>query len=124
MPKKCKSTQDCLKATKFHSDMLETLLTCHAVLGNKRQDYGDDNFVKAAKVAGVLTGKKIEPMDVAACLVGIKFARYGNLTSNSKTPLHEPLKDTVIDGVNYVVLMERERQKSNAETRQEKETDT
>ena len=81
------------------------------VLESKGTDYGWDNFEKSAKIASVITGKEITAVDVAACLIGIKCARYGNLTINNFEPLNESVADTVIDAINYFALMERERQR-------------
>ena len=104
---------------KLYKEMLTTLETCTEVLKNKRQDYGDSNFVSAAKIASIVCNKDIIPMDVAACLIGIKLARYGNLTGFNLQPLHESVNDTIIDLINYTVLMERERQKENARNNKE-----
>ena len=95
----------------FNKKMIDNLDECKKILERKREDYADSNFIEAAKVASVLTGKDIEPMDVAACAFGIKCARYRELTTNNKKPVHESLQDTVRDGINYFSLMERERQK-------------
>jgi len=82
------------------------------ILGPKGKDYGYDNFVNSAKVANVLCGVDfITPDIVAACLIGVKAGRYGMLAPKSRVPNNESIVDTVIDLVNYVVLMERERQR-------------
>jgi hypothetical protein len=94
--------------TKFAPDLLSE---CISTLSCKGNDYGHNNFIDAAKVATIITGKEILPHDIAACLIGIKLARYGNLTKNSIAPMNESILDTVKDCTNYVVLMERERRK-------------
>lgn len=100
-----------MKGNPHNNKMLETLQNCTKVLAGKRCDYGDDNFVKASKVASILTGKVILPKDVAACLIGIKMARYGNITGPGVETVNEPIQDTIEDWINYIVLMERERDK-------------
>ena len=95
----------------FNSVMLKTLQDCQGVLAKKRHDYGDHNFIDTAAIASVICGREILPHEVAAVLMGIKMARYGNLIFSGKAALHESVEDTIKDLVNYVVLMERERQK-------------
>lgn len=82
------------------------------ILSSKNDDYGWDNFVHAASIASFLTGQDIRPEDVAACLIGIKMARYRNLTITGAKPKNESVEDTVQDWINYVALMERERQRT------------
>ena len=76
-----------------------------SILQSKNDDYGWDNFIQAAKVATVVTGKDIDPVDVAACLIGIKCARFGNLHESSSEPINESIEDTMKDLLNYMVLL-------------------
>lgn len=103
------------KAKVLNEEMLATLQSCAAILLEKASDYGDDNFADAAVIASILCRKKFTRADVAAMLLGIKLARYGRLTGKHLKPKNEPLHDTVVDAVNYVILMERERQKDGIE---------
>lgn len=93
----------------FNQAMIDMLEHCIATFRRKRQDYGDDNFIKAAKIASILRGKNFTPPDVAACLIGIKTARYGNL--HGREALHESQEDSGIDLIVYTALMFREEQK-------------
>lgn len=99
-----------------HSDMLNNMSNGLWLLETKGSDYGIDNFKEAAKIASILTGQDIRPMDVAACLVGIKCARYGNIISSGHKPNHESVQDTIQDLANYVHLMERERMREILES--------
>lgn len=98
----------------LNAKMQENLKICGKILGSKGSDYGYDNFVHAAKVASIVAGTEIKPHWIAAALVGIKLARYGNLTAEGKVPEHESIDDTIRDAVNYLVLMDRERVKYHA----------
>lgn len=106
----------------YNAKMVSTLEDAAKLLAKKRADYTDQNFIEAAKIAKILTGIDVTPHLVAACLIGIKMSRYGNLTSKNKKPKNESLHDTVIDMTNYIVLMERERQRSLDEKAKEKDT--
>ena len=92
-----------------HSIMFETLKKCAEVLHDKEADYGRDNFLQASITATKLVGRAVAPSTVVACLVGIKMARYAELTTRGKVPENESLHDTIIDLINYILLMERER---------------
>ncbi len=92
-----------------HSMMFKTLTECGEILGKKESDYGRDNFLRASITATSLTRRHMTPSDVAACLFGIKLARYAELTTKGKKPKNESLHDTVVDLINYILLMERER---------------
>lgn len=82
------------------------------LLKPKSADYGErgKSFREAATVASIITGKQVDPLTVAACLIGVKCSRYGNLTGNGKTPQNEGVADTVVDAINYFALMEELRQ--------------
>jgi len=96
--------------------ILDILGKCYDILRIRGNDYGKDNFIDAAKIATVLQGREILPTDVAACLVGIKIARIGNLQAKSMEPLGEQLVDSYIDLVNYVLLHNRERVRLDGES--------
>ncbi len=95
----------------FNTTMLTTLQECQGVLARKRHDYGDNNLIDAAALASITCGREIKPYEVCAVLIGLKLARYGYLVDSGKEALHESISDTVQDLINYVVIMERERQK-------------
>lgn len=95
----------------FNATMGDMLLKCRKVLARKRHDYGDNSIIEAAENATILCGREIKSYEIAAMLVGIKMARYGFLIGAGREGLHESIADTVTDLINYIALMERERQK-------------
>lgn len=95
--------------TSVNKHMRDALIKCSKLLDSKNNDYGVDNFIQAAVIASILTGQRVEAPDVAACLIGIKMSRYGVLVGAGKAPENESVDDTVLDLVNYILLMERER---------------
>lgn len=107
----------------FNTAMLTTLQECQGVLARKRHDYGDNTFVEAAENATILCGREIKSYEIAAMLVGIKMARYGFLIGVGREGMHEPIADTVSDLINYVALMERERQKYEHKQQAKQKTD-
>ncbi len=81
------------------------------LLSTKTQDYdksGDRlSIFKVVSACFIsLTGKILKLWEVALVLVLLKLGRYTNLRSGGKKPKHEAIKDTVVDDVNYIVLME------------------
>ena len=92
----------------------DILLKALEIIETKSEDYDSGerckNFFEAAKIASILRNKNIDAMDVAACLIGVKFSRYGNLTSKAGEPNFESIEDTAIDSINYVGLLEEIRQ--------------
>ena len=95
----------------FNAAMGDMLLDCRKVLARKRHDYGDYTFIEAAENATILCGREIRSYEIAAMLIGIKMARYGFLIGVGREGLHESIADTVANLINYIALMERERQK-------------
>ena len=63
--------------------------------------------------------KHVSKYDVAACFIGIKTARFGSL--QGVEPLNESQLDSLLDWVNYIVLMAREKVKYEGKN---KETET
>lgn len=87
------------------------------LLGSKGNDYGDTNplrnFQNVARMWSTLTRKTMTSTEVALVLLLVKLDRFANLAwpglSSSfvgKTPCHETIRDTIIDGLNYWTLME------------------
>ena len=74
------------------------------LLETKGHDYGflGKNFINAADITSIMRGKKFHPLDVCACLIGIKISRIGNLTD--KKAKHEKIEETVVDLINYPAL--------------------
>ena len=99
-----------------HAQMLVNMADCIKLLETKGSDYGTESFKEAASVASIITNSAISPHTVAACLIGIKLARYGSITGKKGIEVsHESAKDTIQDLTNYVNLMERERMRSKEE---------
>jgi len=121
---KSKSAQKGYNA-KLQKEMFSRANKCAEVLDKKGTDWGFSNFEDAALIAGVITRKEFTREDVAAIMVGLKLSRYASITWNNATPLHEPLTDTIIDAMNYINLMERERRKDvDQKGRQAEETES
>lgn len=85
------------------------LKAANSILEAKRNDYaskGDafKNFREASKIASILSQKEITKEDVFNCIIGIKMSREANIRHNVKEVKNEPLKDTVIDELNYIAL--------------------
>ncbi|MBW8002633.1 MAG: hypothetical protein FVQ80_11530 [Planctomycetes bacterium] len=97
--------------SKFHKEMAETLREAASILDGKTSDYGHDSFQVGAAFASMITGKEVTATEIAAGLVGQKMARYKTLINSDGKPVNESLHDTIVDWVNYIVLMERERKK-------------
>lgn len=117
-----KSTRQDPNASKAANDKMEQgLRRCIEILRSKRADYGMDNFGNSAIIASIIRGKDFDRTDAAAILLGIKLTRYGELTASGKEPVNESLRDTVDDAINYVALMERERQRDGKEAGNSKE---
>lgn len=106
---------------KFHGEMAATLREAAGILDGKTNDYGHDSFQVGAEFASMIMGKKVTATEVAASLVGQKMARYKTLVNSDGPPVNESIHDTVVDWVNYVVLMERERKKDAERERQKQE---
>ncbi len=113
-----KEREDQLNA-KFHKEMAATLREAAGILDSKSQDYGRDSFQVGAAFASMITGRAVTAQEIAAGLVGQKMARYKTLTNSNVPPEHESIHDTVVDWVNYIVLMERERKKDAERESQE-----
>ena len=111
--KKRKYPDTCMQGR--NETMGRHLEECKAILLSRGHDYGDDNFIHAAKIAHEITGASVSPELVAACLLGIKLARYRELTTLHKTPVGESLDDTIRDGIDYLLLMDRERARQRRE---------
>lgn len=94
-----------------HNRLLSRMRNTTDILDKKAFDYGTENFKMAAKIMNAITGKKYRPFEIALVLICIKFVRYGNLTEKDKTPKNEGVEDTVVDLINYIGLMERERER-------------
>jgi len=86
---------------------------CMRLLGTKGHDYaGEDvhaNFKRMHKICDVYDIRPGERQtDVYLFMILLKLDRYINV-SRGKAPKHESLYDTVLDLINYILLMESHR---------------
>jgi len=77
---------------------------CLEIMKNKNNDYADTddvfyNFKETAKIAG------IKPSQVVLVQLGNKLARLNQLIGKDKEPLNEALSDTLLDIINYTLLL-------------------
>ncbi|MHA2065143.1 MAG: hypothetical protein ACXABY_12270 [Candidatus Thorarchaeota archaeon] len=117
-----KTSDDLTPAGIRQKHMLELLDKCKAVLGDKKADYGINNFVEAAEFLRLMTNKIISPMDTAYVLMGIKLSRIKTLRKQGLPPVNESLRDSIVDTVNYFVLETRERERYEQEQKTKDET--
>ena len=74
------------------------LLRAHQIINERSEEghrqYGsmEDNMDDAATIASVISDKKIDPSDVLACLIGLKFSRHRNSYK----------QDNLLDAVAYI----------------------
>ncbi|MBP7134227.1 DUF1599 domain-containing protein [Patescibacteria group bacterium] len=88
----------------FLQDAQQVLNRCLQLLASKNHDYSESqdafaNFKVAAHIAGIPTEQTL------LTLLGMKFARLHQLTGKNKTPKHEAVEDTLMDIINYTLLL-------------------
>lgn len=74
-----------------------------AVRDRKGSDYANEDVLSNFKVAGASCGLTAEQN--ALSLIATKVARLGNLLQKDKEVKNEPIKDSVIDLINYGYLL-------------------
>lgn len=102
----------------FVQDTQALFTRCVDMLRNKSNDYaeGQDaflNFKTAAQIAG------ISPEQTLLTLLGMKMSRLTQLVSKGKSAKNESVEDTLLDIINYVVLlrgMMKEQESSSPQT--------
>ena len=77
---------------------------CIKILSIKNHDYADggdmfSNFKFAGEAAGVTSAQSI------LVLMGVKIARLTQLVGNGKVPMNEKIEDTIMDLINYTLLL-------------------
>ena len=97
----------------FGDFVMKLLWKAEHLLYRKGHDYGDEdrlrNFKHVSKMWSILTGKKMTPVEAALFLLLLKIDRYMNLYKKGAEAKNEPIEDTVVDGINYWLLMEANR---------------
>lgn len=88
----------------FLSESRHTLDQCIQILGKKNHDYAESadpflNFRTAAETAG------IAPKQVVLALLGMKLSRIHQLIGEGKTALNESTEDSLVDIINYALLL-------------------
>lgn len=88
----------------FLQDAQQLLNKCLQLLATKNSDYSETqdafaNFKLAAQIAGIPTEQTL------LTLLGMKFARLHQLTAKGKQPKHESVEDTLVDIINYTLLL-------------------
>ncbi len=90
--------------TAFVQDTQALFSRCVEMMRNKSNDYAEGgdaflNFKTAAQIAG------ISPEQTLLTLLGMKMSRLTQLISKGKKARHESVEDTMLDVINYVVLL-------------------
>ena len=88
----------------FLQDSQHILNRCLQLLASKNSDYSEtqdafSNFKLAAQIAGISSEQTL------LSLLGMKFARLQQLTGKGKQPKHESIEDTLVDIINYTLLL-------------------
>ena len=88
----------------FLQDAQQLLNKCLQLLASKNHDYSETqdafaNFKLAAHIAGIPTEQTL------LTLLGMKLARLNQLLGKSKQPKHEAIEDTLMDVINYTLLL-------------------
>lgn len=84
----------------------ETLLNrCLEVIKKKNSDYANDkdpfaNFSYSSEIAGV------EKYQAILQLIGMKLSRIKELMSSGKEPNFESIEDSILDAINYLVILD------------------
>jgi len=86
------------------------------LLSGRNNEYGEDVFIHAAKIASEIMKKETKNTDIAIYLFSLKLARLGYLLNpKKKVPLADffdkerNIEDTILDAINYLALIQRER---------------
>lgn len=88
----------------FVQDTQALFNRCVELLRNKSNDYAEGgdaflNFKTAAQIAG------ISPEQTLLTLLGMKISRLTQLIGKGKSAKNESVEDTMLDVINYVVLL-------------------
>lgn len=80
-----------------------------STLIKKGNDYGKDedvlsNFKEVSAIAGILKIDVSNPVHYSLFMVILKMCRMMNLLNSNKEVKNEPLEDSFVDGINYMIL--------------------
>ena len=89
---------------RFIKDSQSILDRCVQIMSAKSHDYAESkdafiNFKTAAQLAG------ISPEQTLLTLLGMKLSRLTQLVGKGKQPKNEALEDTMVDVINYTLLL-------------------
>ncbi|HMT01707.1 MAG TPA: hypothetical protein PKD00_00115 [Burkholderiales bacterium] len=86
-------------------EYLETLITkLKTILLSKRNDYAfETDALSNFKVVGNICG--IKPEIACLTLIATKVARLSSLLSENKLPNNESIDDSILDLINYGILL-------------------
>lgn len=81
-----------------------------AITAKKAHDYAQDgdtlsNFKIQAAIRNALRGTNIKSSDVDFDFILTKLARLANLMNKGAMPANEPIRDSIMDGINYLGLL-------------------
>lgn len=98
------SPQPTTNFSHFLQDAQQLLNKCLQLLASKNHDYSETqdafaNFKLAAHIAGIPTEQTL------LTLLGMKLARLNQLMGKGKHPKHEAVEDTLMDIINYTLLL-------------------
>ena len=98
------SPQPTTNFSHFLQDAQQLLNKCLQLLASKNHDYSETqdafaNFKLAAHLAGIPTEQTL------MTLLGMKLARLNQLLGKGKQPKHEAIEDTLMDVINYTLLL-------------------
>jgi hypothetical protein len=97
---------------KWHDRMKELLKRAYSIVSRKTSDYGKENFLISGDITSSILQKEIQPYEVAVVLLGVKLARIDSIFKKIEAGEgleFESVEDSVIDAINYLGLMYRER---------------
>ena len=98
-----------MDAKTFNKFLKETQVKSFEVLNKKSYDYADDdllsNFKRNSAIARMFRIDFSKDYHAALLMVLMKWDRLQNLMSQGRIPKNEGIEDTLIDGLNYSILM-------------------
>lgn len=82
----------------------ELISISEGILIKKGSDYSNDDALSNFKQVAEITQVSVET--VALVLIGVKVARLGNLFKKDGNAVNESINDSVIDLLNYSILLD------------------
>lgn len=74
------------------------------ILNTKGADYNNGDVLSNFKLAGAVINQKAEMNCLS--LISTKLARLGNLLNGNKEPKNESVEDTILDMINYLLILD------------------